>query len=189
MVGHETTSGRKKMLLRTHHERNHRSICTLSFLLISQDGTVLRQIKHLASYHSPSVVGYGGPPPGCENLRIVRWYLVLEYGIGFYLLAPTSLNHWMALRNKFFGCIAAGLAVCIGPSVTMAEIVRQYRLGWVARSFEPKDVTEMLNQITYDQLLNRRLVSREMARKVNAATEMGKLLNVYDLLFRSTGSL
>jgi glycosyltransferase involved in cell wall biosynthesis len=156
----------------------------LHFILINRDPGYLDELKGLVEKWAPGRIVFEDP---VRPEKIVN--RISEYEIGFYLLAPTNFNNRMSLPNKLFDYIAAGLAVCIGPSQSMAEIVRQYGLGWVAPSFEPKDVTETLNQITYDQLLDRRLASRETAKKFNAATEMSKLLNIYDRLFYSTHSL
>jgi hypothetical protein len=62
-------------------------------------------------------------------------------------------------------------------------MVQEHQVGWVAPSFEPKDIAEMLNQITKDELVKGRLASREAAKKINAATEMSKLVQVFDRLF------
>lgn len=156
----------------------------LHFILINRDPGYLDELKGLAEKWAPGRIVFEDPVRPEEIVNRIS-----EYEIGFYLLAPTNFNNRMSLPNKLFDYIAAGLAVCIGPSPSMAEIVRQYRLGWVAPSFEPKDVTETLNQITHDQLLDRRLASRETAKKFNAETEMSKLLHIYDRLLDSPHSL
>jgi hypothetical protein len=79
----------------------------------------------------------------------------------------------------------AGLAICIGPSPAMAEMVHRYGLGWVAPSFEPKEVAETLNRITMNQILSACSASRESAKKINAEKEMRKLVQIYEQLFNS----
>lgn len=153
----------------------------LHFILINGDPGYLDELKRLAEKWAPGRIVFEDPVRPEEIVKRIS-----EYEIGFYLLAPTDFNNRMSLPNKLFDYIAAGLAVCIGPSPSMAEIVRQYGLGWVAPSFEPEDVTETLNQITHDQLVDRRLASQETAKKFNAATEMSKLFNIYDRLLYST---
>ncbi len=156
----------------------------LHFILMDRDSGYLDELKKLSEKLAPGRIVFEDPVRPEEIVERIS-----EYEIGFYLLAPTNFNNRMSLPNKLFDYIAAGIAVCIGPSPAMAEIVRQYGLGWVAPSFEPKDVTETLNQITYGQLLDRRLASRETAKKINAATEMKKLLNIYERLLYSNRSL
>jgi len=167
------------MTLATSHPRFQ-----LHFILIEGDSGYLDELKELAERRAPGRIFFENPVQPEEIVERIS-----EYDIGFYLLAPTSFNNQMSLPNKLFDYIAAGLAVFIGPSPSMAEIVRQYGLGWVAPSFEPKDVTETLNQITYDQLLHRRLASRDTAKKFDAVTEMTKLVNIFDRFFCSTHSL
>ena len=156
----------------------------LHFMLIHGDPGYLDELKELAEKGAPGRIIFEDPVQPEEIVKRIS-----EFEIGFYLLAPTNFNNRMALPNKLFDFITAGIAVCIGPSPAMAEIVRQYGLGWVAPSFEPKDVAETLNQITHDELLNRHLASIETAKKMNAPAEMSKLLNIYDRLLYSTDAL
>lgn len=152
----------------------------LHFILMEGDPGYLYELKRLARKWAPGRIIFEDPLRPEEIVERIS-----EYDIGFYLLPPTSFNNRMALPNKFFDYIAGGLAVCIGPSPAMAEMIHRYRLGWVAPSFEPQEVAAMLNQITKDQLESRRLASRETARRMNAATEMRKLVKIFDQLFRS----
>lgn len=70
------------------------------------------------------------------------------FDIGLYLLPPINFNHEHALPNKLFEFVQARLAVAIGPSPEMADIVRQYSLGVVAVSFDPADLARELASIT-----------------------------------------
>jgi glycosyltransferase involved in cell wall biosynthesis len=88
----------------------------------------------------------------------------------------------IALPNKFFEFIAAGLAVCIGPSLSMAEIVNQYGCGVVAASFEPAVLAGVLNQTTAVEWDEMRQASLRAAQVLNADVEMGKLVQIYRAL-------
>lgn len=70
-----------------------------------------------------------------------------SYDIGFYLLEPNSFNNKHALPNKFFEFIQGRLCIVIGPSIEMASIVNHYELGQVASSFDPKEMSEVLNNL------------------------------------------
>jgi glycosyltransferase involved in cell wall biosynthesis len=70
------------------------------------------------------------------------------YDVGLYALQPTSFNNLHALPNKFFDFVQAGLAVVIGPSPDMAELVRQHDLGLVARGFDQHSVRLALKELT-----------------------------------------
>lgn len=76
-----------------------------------------------------------------------------HYDIGVYLLPPTSLNHRYALPNKFFEFIQARLALAIGPSPEMADLVQKYQCGVVAPNFSPQGLAQTLNQMTSSEIM------------------------------------
>jgi glycosyltransferase involved in cell wall biosynthesis len=105
------------------------------------------------------------------------------YDVGFYPLYPTNYNNLIALPNKFFEFIAAGLAVCIGPSPSMAEIIEQYNCGLIVPSFEPELFAETLNNTSAKKWDDLKMASFQARNDLNADVEMGKLLNIFnDLL-------
>jgi hypothetical protein len=110
---------------------------------------------------------------------------IAEFDVGFCFIAPTNYNYEVCLPNKFFDFMMAGLAVCIGPSPSMAELVRKYGFGRVAPTFEPRDFANLLNQTTTDQWDSMRSASRRASLELNAAEEMKKVTAIYDRLFAS----
>jgi glycosyltransferase involved in cell wall biosynthesis len=150
----------------------------LHFMLLNNDPNYLDQLKALAAKLAPGRVTFHNPVPPEKIVQRIS-----EYDIGFYLLVPCNYNNSVALPNKFFDFIAAGLAVCIGPSPSMAEVVRKYGCGCVAQSFDPRDTAKTLNHLTLEQLSMMRIASRKAAEDLNADKEMGKLVDLYDKLF------
>ena len=71
-----------------------------------------------------------------------------DYDIGLYLLQPSNFNNVHALPNKFFEFLQARLAVAIGPSPEMAQIVRQFGCGVVAEDFSAAALAHELRQLT-----------------------------------------
>ncbi len=151
---------------------------SLHFLLLKNDPHYLKYLIRLANMFTPGRVIFNEPVPPDQIVRRIS-----EFDMGFYLLEPNSYNNISALPNKFFDYIAAGLALCIGPSPSMAEIVRQYGLGCIAPSFEPRRVAETLNRLTAEELLRMQLASQQAAKELNAKIEMNKLIDLYDRLF------
>ncbi|HWF62336.1 MAG TPA: hypothetical protein VN666_18795 [Nitrospira sp.] len=94
--------------------------------------------------------------------------LSAQYDIGLFLLPPTNFNYEMALPNKFFEFIQARLAVAIGPSPEMAQIVREFGCGVVADDFEPASLARVLNQLTAVDI-DRMKAGSERAAKVHTA--------------------
>jgi glycosyltransferase involved in cell wall biosynthesis len=76
----------------------------------------------------------------------------------------------------------AGLAVCIGPSPSMMEIVNQYGCGCIASSFRPEDLADALNRLDTEEINTMRKASRKAALELNAENEMGKLVRLYQQL-------
>lgn len=150
---------------------------TLHFMLTSGDPSYVQRLERLAARLTPGRVTFHEPVAPKEVVRRIS-----EYDMGFYLLTPSSYNNRVALPNKLFDFIAAGLAVCVGPSPAMAELVRQSGCGCVSPSFEPRDVAETLNSLDAGRLTAMQNASREAARQFNADKEMGKVLALYDQL-------
>jgi hypothetical protein len=149
----------------------------LHLILLKNDLYYLKKLKKLAEKLAPGRVIFHDP---VSPEKIVK--RISEYDIGLCLISPTNFNYLISLPNKFFDYMMAGLAICIGPSPSMAEIIFKYDIGCVAPSFDPCDVAETLNRITIHDLLRMKSASREVAKLINAENEMKKLLNIYKQL-------
>jgi len=150
---------------------------TLHFMLVENNPGYMRYLKNLADQLAPGRITFHDPVRPEEIVHYIS-----GYDIGFYLLSPTNYNNSVALPNKFFDFIAAGLAVCIGPSPSMAEIVREYHCGCVAPSFDPRDAAETLNQLTGDQIIKMQKAAQDAAKQLDAAVEMNKVVELADRL-------
>ena len=147
---------------------------SLHFMLIESSPGYLVELQTLAHSLAPGRVFFHQPVPPREVVGRLA-----EYDMGIYLLPFTNFNNASALPNKFFDFVAAGLAVCIGPSPEMAKITRQYGLGAVAGSFDPAEAAAILNSLSVEEI-DRMKQHAVAARSVlNAETEMQKLLQLY----------
>ena len=144
------------------------------YFMLTGDPEYPNYLKKVAGELAPGRVTFLDPVPVQDVLRRIS-----EFDVGFYNLPPVNFVHEVALPNKFFDFISAGMPVCIGPSPSMAEIVRSYGLGCVASSFEPRDVAAALNGLGPEQLAAMQEGARRAAREINAEREMGKLVEVY----------
>jgi alkanesulfonate monooxygenase SsuD/methylene tetrahydromethanopterin reductase-like flavin-dependent oxidoreductase (luciferase family) len=102
--------------------------------------------------------------------------------MGLFILEADVYNYAMALPNKFFDYVSAGLPVCIGPSPAMAELALEHGFGCVARGFGPRDVADALNALDEQALERMRRAARAAARTLNADVEMGKLVMLFHRL-------
>jgi len=149
---------------------------TLDFMLVGSP-KYIKYLDTLGQKLAPGRVTFRDPVAPNQIVQTIA-----EYDIGFCLIAPSNYNYYMALPNKFFDCIVAGLAVCIGPSPAMMELVQKYGFGCISPSFKPKDVAETLNKLTPDELANMQQAARHAATIYNADKEMAKVIEVYDHL-------
>ena len=147
---------------------------SLHFMLVAGHPGYTQELKALGDRLAPGRVVFH--PPVAPD-RIVQE--LAAYDIGFCLIEPTNYNYHVALPNKFFDYIAAGLAVCVGPSPVMAEIVRQYGLGCVTPSFDPGEVASTLNRLDVSKIAAMQRAAREAAKIFNADVEMAKVVALY----------
>lgn len=147
---------------------------TLHFIMVDDTSGYVQSLKALANRLEPERIFFHQPVPPAQIVQRIA-----EYDIGFYLLEPSNYNNDVALPNKFFDFLAAGLAVCVGPSKGMASIVRQYNFGCVTPTFNPDDAANTLNNLTIEDILMMRQAARAAAHLFNADAEMEKMVQLY----------
>lgn len=74
------------------------------------------------------------------------------YDVGVYWLRPTNKNGELALPNKFFDFVQARLALAIGPSVEMANLVDHFGMGVVSEGFDVEDAVVSLRSLTPEMI-------------------------------------
>ncbi len=149
---------------------------SLHFMLLENE--YVKELRRQAETLAPGRVTFHRPLPPED----IVGYLV-QFDIGFYILPPQNYNQLVALPNKFFDFINAGLAVCIGPSPSMAEIVNAHSLGIVSPTFTPGDMADLINRTTPEEWQRMKDRSRTAAQTLNAQNEMAKVVKIYqDLL-------
>ena len=148
----------------------------LYFMLVATEAEI-EPLRRLADEVAPGRVFFVPPVPPAQVVSEIA-----KYDAGFYVLAPTNYNNQIALPNKFFDFIVAGLAVVIGSSPAMAQLVREYEFGVVASSFTAAAAAAALNSLTVDQLISMRAQACVAAQAINADTEMAKLITLFKQL-------
>ena len=73
-----------------------------------------------------------------------------NYDIGFFYVEPTTFNLLNCLPNKFFEYIQARLAIAIGPSPCMQEIVENNKCGFIANEFSIDSMVQTLQKLSID---------------------------------------
>ncbi len=89
-----------------------------------------------------------------ENVRLIPTVpmpeivpFISQYDMGLFLLPPVTFNHRHFLPNKLFEFIQARLAVAVGPSPDMAQLVEKHKLGVISNDFTSQAFADMLNSL------------------------------------------
>jgi glycosyltransferase involved in cell wall biosynthesis len=160
--------------------------------------TLLRALWLLPDTH---LLYLGAEGPYAEHLRTVaaecglasRTHLLgpappealLSYtaqaDVGVSLLEDSCDNHRLALPNKLFEYVAAGLPVVVADLPEAAKLVRERRIGWSADPGRPESVAaalrEALAQRDEEELEDHLRRARE---ELNWGLEKQRLLLAYD---------
>jgi hypothetical protein len=150
---------------------------SLHFMLVETIPGYLARLRSLAQEIAPGRVFFLPPVKPWEIVRRIS-----EFDIGFFLLPYTSFSYQAALPNKFFDFIAAGLAVCTGPSPEMARLSEQYGFGLASRSFDPAETARLLDGLKASQIDEMKKKALGARLKLNAEVEMEKLVQLYTQL-------
>lgn len=105
------------------------------------------------------------------------------YDMGVFLVPPINFNYENGLPNKLFDFIQARLAIAVGPTPEMAEIVHQYNLGVVSHDFNPKSLADKLNAMTRDDLMKFKTNTARAAQELNAEENAKILVKVIEQSF------
>ena len=121
----------------------------------------------------------------CERIRFLEPVgfeeiisMLNSYDIGLYYLEPTGFNVTFNLPNKFFEFIQARLALAIGPSPDMAEVVRQYQCGFIAEEFSIESMVNTLKDLTSEKIDLAKKNSDIAAKDLCYEKESERLLNL-----------
>jgi len=105
---------------------------------------------------------------------------VNAYDIGVFLIPPINFNYENTLPNKLFDFIQARLAIAVGPTPEMAEIVNLYSIGVVSDDFSAKSLASKLSQLTTDDIIGYKKNTEAVARQLNAEENAKILIDVIE---------
>lgn len=105
-----------------------------------------------------------------------------NYDIGVYILEPNSFNNKMALPNKFFEFIQAGLTIAIGPSPEMVKFIKKYDCGIIAEDFQPTSMAKVLNRMDAQSIIEHKKNSYIAAKTLCAENNKAIFLELLNKL-------
>jgi glycosyltransferase involved in cell wall biosynthesis len=152
---------------------------TAHLLFLGAEGAYAERLRRLASESGPADrVHFRAPAPPSELLS-----LTAQADVGVSLLEDNCENHRLALPNKLFEYIAAGLPVVVSDLPEAGRLVRERGIGWCADAADPANVAAALGTALAeenDEGLRRRL--RAAAAELTWAREKQRLLELYERL-------
>ncbi len=143
---------------------------SLDFYL-NGDNSYVKYLKNKAK-RNPRI-RFNNPVPLEDIIPTVN-----NYDIGVCFLYPNTFNLKHCFPNKLFECIQARLAVVIGPSPDMKEIVEQYKCGFICEDFDSKNMAKMLNKLTKEDIYKAKLASGYAAKELCYEEESKKIINL-----------
>ncbi len=148
----------------------------LTLMLIDRENH-LSQLRGRAQAIARDRVRFRDPVPPAEIVSTIS-----DHDIAVALIPPVTFSYAHALPNKFFESLMAGLAVAVGPSPEMAQIIGEHRCGAVADTFSVRSMAGLLNDLKVDEINAMKRASLAAARTLNAEVEMAKVLSIYERL-------
>ncbi len=142
----------------------------LDFYLVPTNKRYLQKLRRLA--RTTPHIRFRQPVPLEQIVPTLH-----QYDVGVFLLPPTNFNYHHALPNKFFEFIQARLAVAIGPSPDMQDIVAQENCGVVATDFTAQAFATALANLTHAQINTFKQQSHRIAQIYTAEAQYQKLLD------------
>ncbi len=97
------------------------------------------------------------------------------YDLGMILWPPTNFNYLNGLPNKFFEFVQARLALAVSPNPEMANLVKKYDLGVVAKDYTAKAMADAIKELTKEQILYYKKQSQLHAMTLSAEENMKKI--------------
>ena len=102
------------------------------------------------------------------------------YDVGAYLMPQRSLNQRLALPNKLFDFIQARLALAIGPSPEMSDLVSSWGCGVVAERESVEAFASAVSGLTPERVMELKWASHRAARELTAERNRAIVLELVD---------
>ncbi len=138
---------------------------SLDLYLTPNDPGLLDELKAQAS-RSPWVEVHD-PVPYQQLIQTLN-----GYDVGVHLLPPVNFNNEWALPNKIFDYVQARLGVIVGPSAEMAQVVRAFGIGAVARDFSPEALSEVIVDLGPATVAEWKSASEQNARALSSEAQV-----------------
>lgn len=89
------------------------------------------------------------------------------YDVGVFWIPPVHTNARLTLPNKLFDFVQARLAVAIGPTVEMADVVRAHDLGVIADDFTVDACVRSVESLSAERIAAHKARAHAAARELS----------------------
>ncbi|MGV8972736.1 MAG: glycosyltransferase [Rhodoglobus sp.] len=137
---------------------------TLTLVLVG-DPAKVAEYRHRAKSENLRV-SFVDPVPVHEIATFINTF---DAEVMFF--PPRTRNLEFALPNKLFEALQARLALVMGESAMMTEIVREYDNGVIATGWTTADLTSAIETLTPENVRTMKSNSDRAAREISAETE------------------
>lgn len=131
----------------------------------------LNELKSRASFTDR--ITFVPPVPVAEILPLIN-----QYDIGLMIIPPINFNYENSLPNKFFDYIQARVAVAVGPTPEVAEIVNEFKLGVVSDDFSAQSLADKIIHLTDQEIDGFKSNSNLAAQTHNAEKNKSIMLGI-----------
>ena len=149
---------------------------TLDLMLVSfagADSKYMNELRTVAAKY-PNVK-FIDPVPMDQVIPALQ-----KFDIGIILAPPINFNYIYGLPNKLYDYVQARIGVLTSPTIEIARVVDEYKLGLVGDDFTSEGMARKLAALTEDQVHAFKLQSHAMAPELSA--EKNEL--IFDKLVR-----
>jgi glycosyltransferase involved in cell wall biosynthesis len=141
----------------------------LNLVLMASEPDYLGDLKKLAS-GDPRVVFH--PPVPMRELPV----FLNRFDVGIFSHQERSLQATHILPNKFFEFVQARLALVIGPSPDMANLLNQHDLGVIASDFSAASLARALASLDPETVNHHKNAAHRAASSLCAEAVMPRLV-------------
>ncbi len=109
-------------------------------------------------------------------------HFIHQYDVGVCFVPHINFNYAHGLPNKLYDFVQARLAIAIGPTEEMTNLVKTYDAGVVSDDFNPKNIALYLNSLTTEKVEYYKNQSHKAAKELSAEKNKEILLGLVERL-------
>ena len=94
-----------------------------------------------------------------------------SYDVGAFWISPFNTNARLTLPNKLFDFVQARLAVAVGPTVEMVDVVKKHGLGIVSEGFDVPQIVDSLSTLNAQNIREYKQASHEASHALSFENE------------------